>query len=76
MKFTKDYTITVEKGGSMQRLFFDFTGGMAESLFLTREITGYLPEPWHVRYVGTEHSLKMRDFGLCLEEYIDYYGSN
>lgn len=41
--FTKDYTITVEKGGSMQRLFFDFAGGMAESFFLTQEITGYTP---------------------------------
>ena len=38
-----------------------------------QEITGYLPEPWHVRYVGTEHSLKMRDHGLCLEEYIELY---
>lgn len=38
-----------------------------------QEITGYLPEPWHVRYVGTEHSLYMRDNGLCLEEYIELY---
>lgn len=41
--FTKDYTISVKKGGSLQRLFFDFTGGMAESFFLTQEITGYSP---------------------------------
>lgn len=33
-------------------------------------ITGFLGEEWHVRYVGKEHSLKMRDMGLCLEEYI------
>ena len=33
-------------------------------------ITGFLGEEWHVRYVGTEHSLQMRDLGLCLEEYI------
>lgn len=38
-------------------------------------ITGFLAEPWHIRYVGTEHSLAMRDEGLCLEEYIAHYGS-
>ena len=38
------------------------------------EITGYSYEPWHVRYVGTEHARVMRDEGLCLEEYISRYG--
>lgn len=39
------------------------------------DITGILAEPWHIRYVGTEHSFAMRDENLCLEEYIDEYGS-
>lgn len=34
------------------------------------DITGYLAEPWHIRYVGTQHSLFMRDKNLCLEEYV------
>ena len=34
------------------------------------EITGYIDEPWHFRYVGTEVSLDMKDSGLCLEEYL------
>lgn len=34
------------------------------------EITGYVDEPWHFRYVGTEVSLDMKDSGLCLEEYL------
>ena len=34
------------------------------------EITGYQAEPWHIRYVGVEHALYMRDHGLCLEEYV------
>ena len=38
-------------------------------------ITGILAEPWHIRYVGTEHSLPMRQQNLCLEEYITKYGS-
>jgi len=38
------------------------------------KITGISPEPWHIRYVGTEHSLIMRDENLCLEEYLDLYG--
>lgn len=34
------------------------------------QITGFLAEPWHVRYVGVAHALSMRDSGLCLEEYL------
>ena len=33
-------------------------------------ITGYSAEAWHIRYVGVEHALIMRDTGLCLEEYL------
>ncbi|MBR3018416.1 MAG: D-alanyl-D-alanine carboxypeptidase family protein [Clostridia bacterium] len=36
------------------------------------EITGITGEEWHVRYVGTEHSLKMRDMDMCLEEYVEW----
>lgn len=38
-------------------------------------ITGIAYEPWHIRYVGVEHSIPMRDEGLCLEEYIQKYGN-
>lgn len=34
------------------------------------EITGFVAEPWHIRYVGVEYALYMRDHDLCLEEYI------
>jgi len=34
------------------------------------KITGFEAEPWHIRYVGVEHALYMRDNSLCLEEYI------
>ena len=33
-------------------------------------ITGFSPETWHFRYVGTEVSMDMKDSGLCLEEYL------
>jgi D-alanyl-D-alanine carboxypeptidase len=33
-------------------------------------ITGYMYEPWHVRYVGTEHATAMAESGQCLEEYL------
>ena len=36
------------------------------------EITGVSYEPWHWRYVGKEHSYKMDELGMCLEEYIEY----
>ena len=34
------------------------------------DITKYLPEAWHIRYVGLPHSTIMRDKGICLEEYL------
>ncbi|WP_181032504.1 MULTISPECIES: D-alanyl-D-alanine carboxypeptidase family protein [unclassified Arthrobacter] len=33
-------------------------------------ITGYAHEPWHLRYVGTEHARTMHDAGTTLEEYL------
>ena len=39
-----------------------------------QKLTGFVAESWHFRYVGEEHSLKMRDENLCLEEYIEKYG--
>lgn len=37
-----------------------------------QDITGFLGEEWHVRYVGVEHSKNMQLLDMCLEEYIDY----
>lgn len=34
------------------------------------KITGYIAEPWHIRYVGLPHSTIMRDHAWCLEEYL------
>lgn len=33
-------------------------------------ITGFVAEPWHIRYVGVEHAKYMKEHDLCLEEYI------
>ena len=33
-------------------------------------ITGIIFEPWHLRYVGPDHALKIYESGLTLEEYI------
>ncbi|MCL6613047.1 MAG: M15 family metallopeptidase [Firmicutes bacterium] len=34
------------------------------------DVTGYAYEPWHLRYVGTEHALAMAERNLTLEEYL------
>lgn len=34
------------------------------------EITGYQSEPWHVRYVGVENALLLRDADVPLETYL------
>ncbi len=36
------------------------------------EITKVDYEPWHWRYVGREHAVKIKELGMCLEEYIEY----
>lgn len=35
-------------------------------------ITGYMYEPWHIRYVGVEHAKYMTEHGLTLEEYLGF----
>ena len=34
------------------------------------DITTIQFEPWHYRYVGRYHAMKMHESGLCLEEYV------
>ena len=36
------------------------------------EITGFAAEEWHIRYVGVEHAVAMRDANYCLEEYLEH----
>ena len=40
------------------------------------EITGVAYEPWHWRYVGKEHSYRMEELDMCLEEYIEFLETN
>lgn len=34
-------------------------------------ITGYMYEPWHVRYLGVDIATSVYESGLCLEEYLN-----
>ncbi|MGV2685696.1 D-alanyl-D-alanine carboxypeptidase family protein, partial [Clostridium perfringens] len=34
-------------------------------------ITGYVYEPWHIRYVGKDLAPDIADSGMTLEEYLD-----
>lgn len=36
-------------------------------------ITGYMEEPWHIRYVGVEAATKIHESGLHFDEYYDLY---
>ena len=33
-------------------------------------VTGYMYEPWHIRYLGTDTATAVYESGLCLEEYL------
>ncbi len=35
-----------------------------------RDITKIIFEPWHYRYVGKDHAIKIKQSGLCFEEYV------
>ncbi len=39
------------------------------------DITGFLGEEWHYRYVGKAHAQKMYELDMCLEEYLEYLGA-
>ena len=34
------------------------------------DVTGYIYEPWHVRYLGKDVASKVKESGLALEEYL------
>lgn len=39
-------------------------------------VTGYMDEPWHLRYIGTEHATAMKTQGIStLEEYVGRNGA-
>jgi D-alanyl-D-alanine carboxypeptidase len=38
-----------------------------------QEVTGYMHEPWHLRYVGKENALVLREAGYTLAFKKDYY---
>jgi len=38
------------------------------------KITGYMYEPWHYRYVGSDVSSKVKASGKTLEEYLEIAG--
>lgn len=40
------------------------------------EITKIMFEPWHYRYVGRYHAERIMQEGLCLEEYIEFLGTD
>lgn len=37
------------------------------------DITGYMEEPWHLRYIGPEHAKKVHDLDITYDEYYDLY---
>lgn len=37
------------------------------------DVTGYMYEPWHVRYVGVDHAEKLYECGLPMEMYMSGY---
>jgi zinc D-Ala-D-Ala carboxypeptidase len=41
-----------------------------------QELTKIKYEPWHYRYVGVDNAKKMKELGMCLEEYINYLKEN
>jgi D-alanyl-D-alanine carboxypeptidase len=40
---------------------------------LKDHITGIAFEPWHYRYVGVESACIIKQNGICLEEFLDFY---
>ena len=69
-RMTQDFKWTAEAQW-MKENCADF-GFILRYPFGKEEITGYPYEPWHIRYVGVEHSKIMQEKDWCLEEYLQY----
>lgn len=41
-----------------------------------KELTGYMYEPWHFRYVGEEHARFMKEHNLILAQYLEQYAKS
>ena len=39
----------------------------------SQNITGYVEEPWHIRYVGVDVATKIHEENISLDEYNDLY---
>ena len=39
----------------------------------TEQITGYMTEEWHIRYVGVETATRIHELGITLDEYCATY---
>ena len=42
----------------------------------TTPITGYIEEPWHLRYLGIEVATDVHNKGITFDEYYDLYLKN
>ncbi|MBE6740090.1 MAG: D-alanyl-D-alanine carboxypeptidase family protein [Ruminococcaceae bacterium] len=67
---SKEYKTTYKKVGEWLRENCWDYGFIIRYPEGKEEITGYIHEPWHVRYVGKANAKKIKDSGLCLEEYL------
>lgn len=71
---------SVEESFENTRQFLWLQEHAAEYGFVMRypkdkqDITKIIYEPWHYRYVGKEHAVKMNSLNMCLEEYVKYLG--
>ena len=72
----KDGAVVSSEDPSINDLFAAVHAHLAEYGFILRypaakeTITGYSYEPWHIRYVGTEHAQAITTQYLTLEEYL------
>lgn len=48
-------------------------GFIVRYAYATSAITGYMEEPWHLRYVGTEIASDIHEKNLTFDEYYDLY---
>ncbi len=70
----RDHSLSPSFGETAEGKWVD--GNCARFGFIIRyrdewtDITGYSYEPWHLRYVGTDHALRIRESDIPFEYYI------
>lgn len=71
--WSRDYNYITEEDAKWLRENSYKYGFIVRYTKENRAITGYIEEPWHLRYVGEDVAIALHEQGITFDEYYDLY---